>query len=76
MKVYSSKVLAAAAKLVFLSGVLFFSVNSLTAQTQAAGADLTGSVTDPSGAVVANAISPGFSSTTEALDSVEPAPPV
>jgi len=55
MKVYSSKVLAAAAKLVFLSGVLFFSVNSLTAQTQAAGADLTGSVTDPSGAVVAGA---------------------
>jgi hypothetical protein len=55
MKAFPSKVIATGARLLFLAIFLPISVSSLIAQTQAAGADLTGSVVDPNGAVVAGA---------------------
>jgi len=55
MKVFPSKVSVTMASVFVLTLVLLISVFSVAAQTQAAGADLSGSVEDPNGAVVAGA---------------------
>ena len=55
MKVFPSKVTMTGTRLMILTFALLFSAGSLAAQCQAAGADLTGSVVDPNGAVVAGA---------------------
>ncbi|MGH9820734.1 MAG: carboxypeptidase regulatory-like domain-containing protein, partial [Pyrinomonadaceae bacterium] len=55
MKAFPSKVRMTGAQLLILVAALLVGASGLMAQTQAAGADLTGSVVDPNGAVIAGA---------------------
>lgn len=55
MKVFPSKATTTGAIVLSIAIILFAGAGSLLAQTQAAGADLTGTVVDPNGAVVAGA---------------------
>lgn len=75
MKAVSSKLSAALEKCFLLTAVVFLSVSAALAQAQSTTADLSGTVSDPSGAVVsgatvtAKAIATGVSRTATADDS-------